>query len=198
MTVTVTAAASLTPPAPLQEIEKAVVAPRVPVLAEPLLASSPFQPPAAEHAVALAEFHESVALPPGMMEELSTLSVTVGTMLTLAEACGLVPPAPLQIMEKVELFASAPVLWLPLVASAPPHAPEALQLLAPVEDHVTVACSPSWIVDGETANVTVGTAELPPFTFDGLPQAASNKTHANDAQRISNCMKIPETLCYAC
>ena len=141
-TVTVTAAASLTPPAPLHAMENAVVVLRAPVLREPLAARSPFQPPEAEQAVALAELQVSSALSPGAMEDLSALKATVGTMLTVADADGLVPPAPLQLIEKLALLVNTPLLWLPLAASSPLQAPEALQLLAFIDAHVKVDCSP--------------------------------------------------------
>jgi hypothetical protein len=47
-------------------------------------------------------------------------------------------------------------LNVPLVASAPLHAPLAVQDVALVDDHVTVALCPTVIEVGATAMVTVG------------------------------------------
>jgi hypothetical protein len=55
---------------------------------------------------------------------------------------GLVPPGPVQVKTYVEFFVSGPVLWVPLVASVPPQAFEAVQNVALVELHVTVAEPP--------------------------------------------------------
>jgi hypothetical protein len=54
-TVTVTVAAWLVPPAPLQMIVKLAFADKAPVLCEPLAASAPLHAPDAEHEVALVE-----------------------------------------------------------------------------------------------------------------------------------------------
>lgn len=66
-------------------------------------------------------------------------------------------------------------VWLPLVASVPLHSPEAVQLVAFVEDQVSVAVLPTTIELAETlklavgagtvtSSVTVVAAELP-FAF---------------------------------
>ena len=54
---------------------------------------------------------------------------------------------------------SAPVCWLPEVLLPPLHAPEALQLVAPVELQVTVAVLPATTLVGLTAIDTVGAGE---------------------------------------
>jgi len=51
---------------------------------------------------------------------------------------------------------SAPVLQLPLVASLPVHPPEALQLVALLEDQLSVAVDPLLTVVGVADKATVG------------------------------------------
>ncbi len=51
---------------------------------------------------------------------------------------------------------SAPVLALPLVGSPPDHPPEALQLVALVEDQLRVAAEPLLTAVGLAEKLTVG------------------------------------------
>ena len=51
---------------------------------------------------------------------------------------------------------SAPVLALPLIGSLPDHPPEALQLVALLEDQLSVAAEPAPTVPGLTLRLTVG------------------------------------------
>jgi hypothetical protein len=67
-----------------------------------------------------------------------------------------VPLAPLQVRVKVVVALSAPVLALPLVGSLPDHPPEALQLVALLEDQLSVAAAPALTVPGFTLRLTVG------------------------------------------
>jgi hypothetical protein len=53
---------------------------------------------------------------------------------------------------------SAPVLWLPLVVTAPDQPPVAVQLVALVEDQLSVAAEPLFTVPGLAVSVTVGGA----------------------------------------
>jgi hypothetical protein len=56
------------------------------------------------------------------------------------------PPGPVHAREKVLVAVSAPVERLPEVALAPDHAPEAVQLVASVDDQVSVELAPLAIV----------------------------------------------------
>jgi hypothetical protein len=56
------------------------------------------------------------------------------------------------------LALSAPVLALPLVGSPPDHPPEALQLLAFVEDQLSVEDPPLLTLVGLALRLTVGLA----------------------------------------
>jgi hypothetical protein len=71
------------------------------------------------------------------------------------------------------LAVSAPVDDEPLVALVPDHAPEALQLVAWVEDHVSVALAPLVMALGPTLKVTVGSGALTETVVDctALPPA---------------------------
>ena len=128
-----------------------------PVLCVPLGDWVPLQPPDAVHEVALAEFHVSVEAPPlgtdvGFAE---SVTVTGATTVTVVEATLLVPDAPVQVSEKSVVVESAPVLWLPLVASAPLQPPEAAHDVALIELHVSVVAVPLLTVDWATLNDAV-------------------------------------------
>jgi len=58
---------------------------------------------------------------------------------TVAELGAEVPPSPLHTRVNVLVALSAPVLALPDVALLPVHEPEAVQLVASVDDQVRVA-----------------------------------------------------------
>ena len=89
-----------------------------PVLALPLVALLPDQPPEAVQLVALVEDHVSVELLPVEMLVGLALSETVGTGAdtdTVTD-CAAEPPAPVHVNVKVAEAVSAAVLWEPLVA----------------------------------------------------------------------------------
>ena len=54
----------------------------------------------------------------------------------------------------------APVLWVPLVANAPLQPPDAVQAIAFVELHVSVAVPPLAMLETEAANVAAGTGSV--------------------------------------
>ena len=58
--------------------------------------------------------------------------------MTVVEALAL-PPAPVQVSMKVVVLASAPLDCEPFVALVPLHPPEAVQLVALVDDQASVA-----------------------------------------------------------
>jgi hypothetical protein len=94
---------------------------------------------------------------------------TVTVVLCVA---GVVPLAPLQVRVNVLVALSAPVLALPLVGSLPDHPPDALQLVALVDDQLNVAAEPLLTVPGLAFNESVGAAgavgETPcPWAFPG-------------------------------
>jgi len=72
---------------------------------------------------------------------------------------GVVPLAPLQVRVNVVVALSAPVLALPLVGSLPDHPPEAVQLVAFVENQLSVAEPPLVTVAGLALRLTVVGAE---------------------------------------
>lgn len=128
-----------------------------PVLCVPLVAWVPLQPPDAVQDVELAEFHVSVeALPPATdVGFADNVTVTGATTLTVAVATLLIPPAPVQVNEKPVVVESAPVLWLPLAASAPLQPPEAAHDVALIELHVSVVAVPLLTVDWAALNDAV-------------------------------------------
>jgi hypothetical protein len=74
---------------------------------------------------------------------------------TTAEACA-EPPLPAQDSTNVDVEASAPVDCEPLVAFEPLHAPDAVQLVAFVELHVSVEAPPELTDAGLAVIETVG------------------------------------------
>jgi hypothetical protein len=125
----------------------------------PLDASVPVQPPEAVHAVALVELQVSADVPPLATVVGLAVSVAVGTgaIVTVAVAGWLEPPGPVQLSENVVAAVSCPVLWLPLVPSAPVQPPEAVHAVALVELQVSVDAPPLATVVGLAVSVAVGT-----------------------------------------
>ena len=63
---------------------------------------------------------------------------------------------PVHASVKAVVELSAPVDWLPLVAFAPVHPPDAVQLVALVALHVSVEDCPLFTLAGFAVNETVG------------------------------------------
>ena len=126
------------------------------------MASIPFHPPEATHAVALADTQVSVDAAPEATAAGVALRVTVGAggagwmTVTVAEAGALVPPSPAQLSEKLEFTLNAPVLCVPEGASVPLHAPEAVHEDALVELQLSVDAAPEFTVLGSAASRAVG------------------------------------------
>ena len=162
------------PPSPLQlSVKVLLAAVSAPVLAEPLVARLPDHAPEAVQLVALVDDHVNELLPP-----LATLvgladNVTVGAgtglfTVTVTDLLAL-PPSPLQLSVNVLLAAvSAPVLAVPLVARLPDHAPEAVQLVALVDDHVSELLPPLDTLVGFAVSVTVGAGAVVVTVTDRL------------------------------
>ena len=128
-----------------------------PVLALPLVGSFPDQPADAVQLLALLDDQLSIADPPLLTVVGLALRPTVGGAETLTVTDWLaLPPGPLQASVKVVVALNAPVLALPLVGSLPDQPPEAVQLLALVEDQLSIADPPLLIVVGLALRLTVG------------------------------------------
>ena len=84
------------------------------------------------------------------------VALTATVVLWLA---GVVPLAPLQVRVNVVVALSAPVLAVPVVGSLPDQPPEAVQLLALVEDQLSIDDPPLLTVVGLALRLTVGAAE---------------------------------------
>jgi hypothetical protein len=78
-------------------------------------------------------------------------------MVTVAVTIPLVPPAPLQVRKYDVVAASAPVPWLPLVASVPLQPLDAVHEVALVELHVSVDVPPVPTTSGYAVKVAAGT-----------------------------------------
>jgi hypothetical protein len=169
-TLTTTVAAVLVPPAPVQVSEYDVFILRAPVFRLPLVASAPIQPPEAVQEVALVELQVSVEAPPLVTVVGFAVKVAVGAELTVivAVAVVLVPPGPAQVSEYDVFVLRAPVLRLPLIASAPVQPPEAVHAVALVELQVSVEALPAATMVGLAVSVAVGTG----FTVIAVVAAA--------------------------
>jgi hypothetical protein len=77
-------------------------------------------------------------------------------MFTTATAGAVMPPGPAHASEYTVAAVNGPVLWLPLVASAPLQPPDALHEPAFAEFHVNVELPPTATATGAAARVTVG------------------------------------------
>lgn len=124
---------------------------------EPLMALLPDHDPKAVQAVACVE--DQVSVDP--LPLLTVLGLadreTVGAgwvTETVVDWLAL-PPGPLQVRVYVAFAVSVPVERDPLKACAPAQAPEAVQAVALVEDHVSVAAEPLSTVLGLALKVTV-------------------------------------------
>lgn len=141
LTETVADCAAL-PPVPLQVSVYVWLALSAPVDCEPLTALVPDQAPDAEHVVALVADQLNVELLPLATVLGLAASVTVGAeedafTETVAD-CAALPPDPEHVRVNVELALRAPVDCEPLNALPPDHAPEAVQVPAWLDDHVSV------------------------------------------------------------
>jgi hypothetical protein len=127
------------------------------VVCEPVTALAPDQAPEAVHAVAFVEDQANVAAAPLLMVlgEAEKLNVGAGLLTDTVADCVALPPAPLQVKVKVELLVSAPEDCEPLTAFAPAQAPEAVQEVALVADHVRSELAPLVTVLGLALMLTV-------------------------------------------
>jgi len=142
-----------------------VVVVRAPVFMLPLVGSLPDQPPEAVQLVAFVEDQLSIAEPPLLTVVGLALRPTVGGAETLTVTDWLaLPPGPLQVSVKVVVALSAPVLELPLVGSLPDQPPEAVQLLALVEDQLSIADPPLLTLVGFALRLTVGLTRVETLT----------------------------------
>ena len=127
------------------------------MLTLPLVGSLPDQPADAVQLLALLDDQLSIADPPLLTVWGFALRPTVGgsEIFTVTDLLAL-PPGPLQRSVKVVVALSAPVLALPLAGRLPDQPPEAMQLLALVEDQLSIAAPPLLTVSGLALRLTVG------------------------------------------
>ena len=128
---------------------KLVVADKAPVVAEPLVASAPLQPPLATQPVALLDDQARVeASPVAMLAEL-TESDTVGNggpgngggpVAMTVTVLDPVPPSPVHVSVKSVVAAKSPVVSEPLVARAPLQPPLAVHAVALLDDQIRNRC----------------------------------------------------------
>ena len=131
-----------------------------PTVSLPLTPFAPLQPPEAVQAVALEEFHVSTLCPPELIVAGLALNDKVGAdadvTVIVALPTGLVPPAPVHCRLYVAVAVRLVRFSEPDVAREPLHAPEAVQLVAFVEDQVSCELPPLATVVGFALIVAVG------------------------------------------
>jgi len=139
-----------------------------PVVAVPVSALLPDQPPDATQEVAFEVAHCSVALAP--LETALGLAVRVttgaGEVTDTVVDCVALPAGPLQVSVYVVFAVSAPVDWDPLSGSLPDQPPAATQAVALVLDQFSVDAAPEPTVLGLAFRVTDGRGELTVTTTD--------------------------------
>lgn len=134
----------------------------------PAVAFDPLHAPEAVQAVASVEDQVSVLVAPGATATGLALSVTVGAgvvlvTVTVADFDAL-PPAPVHVKVNVLFTINTGVVATPVVVRSPLHAPDALQLVAWVDDQVRVDVEPLTTCVGFAVNVTVGATVEPTVT----------------------------------
>jgi hypothetical protein len=140
----------------------------VPVELEPLNARLPDQAPEAVQAVALLLDQVSIEAVPELTVLGLARSVTTGGKVGTVTVtdCVAVPPSPVQVRSYSVVLVSAPVDQVPLVATAPLQAPEAVHAVASVELQVKVELAPLATVVGAAVNVTVGAGPVTTTSAD--------------------------------
>jgi hypothetical protein len=187
-TTLTTAVASEVPPGPAHASEYAVALRTAPVLLLPLVPTAPLQPPDAVHDVASVEVQARMEAPPEATSVGVAVSSTVGRgfTVTVAVAAALIPPGPVHVKENTVVVVNTPVLCVPLPVSAPLHPPEALQDVALVEVHVSVAESPAAIVVGDALIDTAGGRTTAGWRTTGLEAPPPHADSASAGARIKS------------
>ncbi len=135
-----------------------MLAASAPVVSEPLSGLGPLQAPEPSHAVASRVVHVRPAVWPDVTE----LGVALMVMLGAVEAtvtvvdCVAVPPAPVQVIVKMVVAASAAVACEPLVGTLPLQPPEAVQALASCAAQVSMVVIPAPSVVDFATRLTEG------------------------------------------
>jgi hypothetical protein len=149
----------------------------------PLVATAPLQPSEALHEVASVVDQASVDAAPAATLNGFTVRFTVGGCAAAGEVTFTVtlfcprPPGPEQLKVKVLLPVSAAVLSLPDGDRLPDQSPDAEQVVALVEDHVSSTLAPSTTESADEAIETVcaGVVGLgAPASVDAPPPHALN------------------------
>jgi hypothetical protein len=146
------------PPVPVQLSVNVVVAESALLVAVPLVAFEPDQPPDAVHDVAFVLVHDSCVVAPLDTLAGDTLRLTVGAPVTVTVFESLaVPPAPVQVSVKVVFVDSALLVAVPLVAFEPDQPPDAVHDVAFVLLHESCVVPPLATFVGVAVRLTVGT-----------------------------------------
>jgi len=133
---------------------------RVPVDWEPLTALAPDQAPEALHEVALVDDHTRTRLAAGDRARADTqLTVGAGALTETVADCARSRLFPCR-EGKGRVGRERPVDWVPRRALVPDQAPEAMQAVALVDDHVRMALAPLLMALGPTLKLTVGSGAL--------------------------------------
>jgi len=147
-----------------------LLAARLPVVCWPEIVLLPDHAPEAVHEPASVEDQVRVEEPPLTTEAGFAVSDTVGSGgVTVTPVDALAdPPGPVQTRVKVLELVNTPLDWLPEVALAPDHAPEAVHESASADDQARVEEPPLTTEAGFAVSDTVGTGAVTVTLADAL------------------------------
>jgi hypothetical protein len=160
LTVIVTLRVGLLPPAPVHTSVYVFVLVRLLSVWLPLGCFAPLQPPDAVQAAAFVLFHERVDDPPEVTLVGFALNVSVGAggvpTLTVTLCICPEPPLPEHCNENVVAAMMLLIVSLPEVGFVPLHPPEAVQLVALLDDQVSCVLPPALTDVGFAESEPVG------------------------------------------
>ncbi len=159
------------PPAPVQVSVYVVVFMTAAMISEPCSGCAPLQPSDAMQPAVLTVLQFSVVEPPatsvlGVADNCTTGGGAVTVTITL---CCVEPPGPLQSSSNSVVSDSVPVDAEPAMPTAPLQPFDAVQAVASWLDQVSIALSPSAIVVGSTARLTIGAGGVVPVPVEVPP-----------------------------
>jgi hypothetical protein len=144
------------PPAPVQVSTNIVVAERAPLVALPLVAFVPDQPPDAVQVVAFVLAHDNAAVAPLATLAGDALRLTVGAATTVTVFESLPEPAgPVQVSVKVVVADSALLVAVPSVVCVPDQPPDAVHDVELVLVQVSCVVPPLGTLAGLTVRLTL-------------------------------------------
>lgn len=128
------------------------------VISSPVVARSPAQSPEAVQVVASVELQASREVEPAVTLDglAARLNVGAGAMTAIDTSREIVPPAPVQLSEKVVPVVRSALVSLPDGPRGPVQPPAAVQEVAPVVDHCNCVAEPRATLADDADRTSVG------------------------------------------